>query len=70
MAEDPNESIWLFDLSPDSGGAPARIQATRGYAFEMVEALPSRYRIQQTGDVLPVERADGKPIILLPDADQ
>lgn len=62
MPDDPNESIAIWDLAPDGGAAPNQFQATRGMALQLIEALPTRYRIVQPGDVAPTERSDGKPI--------
>jgi hypothetical protein len=60
---DPNESIAVFDLAPDSGGAPNQFQAVRWRALELIRDFPDRYRLAQPGDVAPTERNDGKPIV-------
>jgi hypothetical protein len=65
---DPNESIAVWDLAPDSGGRPNQFQAARNYAIAVCLASPERYRLVEPGDVTPTERSDGKPII--PEADQ
>lgn len=70
MAEDPNESVRVFDLAPDGangagryGGPPVDFQATRGRAAELIATLPGRFRIAQADEPTPAERSDGRPII-------
>lgn len=70
MADDPNESVRLFDLAPDGAtgagryaGPPADFQVTRGRAAELMAAFAGRFRLAQAGEPVPTVRSDGQPII-------
>jgi hypothetical protein len=42
MPNDPNQSVAVWDLAPDDGGAPGQVQMIRSYADEQIALRPKR----------------------------